>query len=148
VYESPYPDFIAKGPKEMIAHLREHEAIGHRVPKYAFTCLTKEAKILAAKPIKHPIHFLVSKLETITGEVIEPFTGSLPICGYHHNAHFRKLLRTKKSENGHAHHRDETTLDPKQVTCRECKIRIKAGLDFHPYGKKKSTKPLTTSTTK
>lgn len=133
-FEKPYPSFIAWGPKEMISHLKEHEAVGQRVPKYAYTRLRKEVQ-KAKKPIKHPTHFLVSKLETCNGQVITSFLGSMPICGYKNNEDFRKILGLKKAENGHAHHRDETTADPKQVTCKECKARIKAGLTAVPYRK-------------
>jgi len=151
VFEKPYPSFIAAGPKEMIAHLKEHEAVGQRVPKYAFTRLRKEAQARAKKPIRYPIHFLVRKMENIEGEIMETgFLGPMPICGYSTHAHFRKILGTKKSEDGHAHHRDETTINPKQVTCPECKSRLKAGLTALPYkGKKKpSAQTSTTSKTK
>jgi hypothetical protein len=124
VFETPYPSFIARGPKEMIEHLQEHVAVGHQVPTHAFTRLAEAAK---AKPPKHPVHFAVNKLENRKGEIINAIA-PLPICGYNHNAHFRKLLGIRKSENGHAHPRDIITKAKKQVTCPECKRLTKLGL--------------------
>lgn len=141
IYETPYPNFIAKGPLEMINHLKEHEAVGHRVPRYAFTGLRKEAK--DAKPLKYPVHCATSKIKMESGEIVESIVGLAPMCGYSTQAHARKLLGfrpdedidieftesegIKKSEDGYAHPRDELTRDPKQVTCPECKRRMKTG---------------------
>lgn len=148
VYDEPYPSFIARGPKEMLGHLKEHQAVGHKVPKYALTRLAAEAKERAKKPIKYPVHFQVSSMECKDGTVVATVMGAMPICGMHHSAHWRKALRMKKDENGYAHPRDENTLDPKQVTCVECKRLIKAGIAYSPYRRLKSGPVLKTSTTK
>lgn len=123
IYEHPTSPFIARGPKEMVAHLLEHRAVGHNVPERALKRLRAEAR--GWKPPKYPIH-LAYTLYVATdgpdkGKTKKLSFGARPRCGYHYNAHFRKMLRIKKSEKGHAHHRDQLTKNPKAVTCRECR---------------------------
>lgn len=123
IFETPWPSFIARGPKEMIDHLREHVTVGHQVPAFAFTRLAEAAK---EPPPKYPVHFAVNEMADKGGKLLDCL-GPMPICGYSYNAHFRKLLKIAKMENGHAHPRDVITKDKKKVTCPECKRLTKLG---------------------
>lgn len=107
----------------MLKHLREHQVVGHSVPEYAIKRLKKEAA--SFKPTKHPVHFGTKFLCTDSGDLMDSMMfGILPLCGW--------ISATKGNyldlPTGFAHPIDPLTQDPKQVTCKQCKKRMKAGL--------------------
>ena len=112
--------FIAASHKDMIAHLKEHQAVGHRLPKYAFDRLKKEAKNPTPK---YPVHYGTHEFMKSDGSVGDSLLGTLPLCGYLH-----RYPHLKENPVGYAHHRDAVTQDPKGVTCKHCKDRLKAGI--------------------
>jgi len=139
-WEGPL-SFIADGPQEMLNHLREHQVVGHRVPQYAFKRLKKEAA--SFKPPKHPVHVRTNLLHTDKGENVDSF-GPFPLCGWIYGTIGNYL----KLPSGFAHPRDTLTQDPKQVTCKQCKKRMKAGLTalYEPMPTKSQTKKTSKKT--
>lgn len=102
--------FIAESAEAMIAHLQDHAAIGHKVPKHAITRLRKEAP-----PPKYPVH--LGKYPKGVARIL----GAQPACGTDFSAHFPDT-----SVKGRAHPRDEVTFNRKRVTCRHFRRLMRA----------------------
>jgi len=79
--------FIAASPKDMVSHLKEHQAVGHRVPKYAFDRLKKEAK---NPTTTYPVHYGTHTLMRADGTIIDSMLGVLPLCGQIRRWSFQK----------------------------------------------------------
>lgn len=55
---APWPQYA--DPFAIIAHLREHQAAGHKVPDYAFRSIAEDTWIGAVKPAGEPTHHMGS----------------------------------------------------------------------------------------